>query len=91
VEAQRWRPLRKDQAPSEGTLMAPFNRNPRCIASRRLTRAVTLLTRVSEHLEDASRLTQDRYNSNRLRYLATGLRDLPLTRLASGLEKDGAL
>jgi len=62
------------------------------IASRRLTRAVTLLHRAGRQLDGASRVTPDRYNRDRLHNLATGLRELglPLTRIASRLEKGGA-
>jgi len=63
------------------------------IASRRLTRAVTLLTRAGRQLDAASRSVPDSYNADRLRYFATGLRDLslPLSRAASRLEKAGDL
>ena len=63
------------------------------IASRRLTRAVTLITRAGRQLEHASRVAPDKYNADRLRFLATGLRDLslPLTRIASRLQKGGEL
>jgi hypothetical protein len=59
------------------------------IASRRLTRAVTLLTRAGRQLENVSRATPNKYNADRLRFIATGLRDLslPLSRIASQLEK----
>jgi len=61
-------------------------------ASRRLTRAVTLLGRAGRQLDAASRLAPDNYHADRLRFLATGLRDLslPLSRIASCLEKGGA-
>lgn len=63
------------------------------IASRRLTRAITLLTRAGRQLDTASRLAPDKYNADRLRFLAIGIRDLslPLSRIASRLEKGGAL
>lgn len=63
------------------------------IASRRLTRAVTLLTRAGRQLDDAGRIAPDPHNRQRLHYLATGLRDLtlPLSRIASRLEKGGDL
>jgi hypothetical protein len=62
------------------------------LASRRLTRAVTLLARAGRQLDDASRVAPDRHNRNRLRLLATGLRDLsiPLSKIASYLERGGA-
>ena len=61
-------------------------------ASRRLCRAVTLLFRAGRQLEAASNYTPDKYNSDRLRSLATGLRDLslPLSRIASRFQKGGA-
>jgi hypothetical protein len=63
------------------------------IASRRVTRAITLLNRASRTLESASRSTADRYNRNHLFALASGLRELclPLYRTASRLEKGGEL
>ena len=63
------------------------------IASRRLSRAVTVITRAGRQLEQASRIAPDRYNADRLHFLATGLRDLslPLTRIASRLQKGGEL
>ena len=61
------------------------------IASRRLTRAVTLLSRAGRQLDNASRLAPDKYNADRLLSIASGLRDLslPLSRIASRLEKGG--
>ena len=63
------------------------------IASRRLARAVALLVRAGKQLDHAGRIVPDRYNSDRLRSLATGLRDLslPLSRIASRFEKGGDL
>ena len=63
------------------------------VASRRLTRAVTLLHRAGRQLSEASRTAPDRYNRERLLGLAIGLRDLslPLSRIASGLEKGGEI
>ena len=59
------------------------------LASRRLTRAVTLLSRAGRQLDDASRLAPDRFNADRLHALADGLRSfsVPLYRLASRLER----
>jgi hypothetical protein len=70
---------------------ADYQSHSRRIASHRLTRAITLLTRAGRQLENASRLAPDKYNSDRLRFLATGLRDfsLPLSRIAGRLEKGG--
>ena len=63
------------------------------VASRRLSRAVTLLARAGRQLDGASQAVPDRYNQNRLRLLASGLRDLsiPLSKIASYLERGGAL
>lgn len=60
-------------------------------ASRRLAKAVTLLLRAGKQLDAASRTAPDKYNADRLRFFATGLRDvsLPLYRIASRLEKGG--
>lgn len=62
-------------------------------ASRRVSRAVTLLSSAGRQLDAASRLAADRYNSDRLHVLATGLREfcIPLGRIASRLEKGGGL
>jgi hypothetical protein len=62
-------------------------------ASRRLTRAVTLLFRAGKQLDEASRQAPDTYHADRLHFFATGLRDmsLPLARIASQLEKGGAV
>ena len=59
------------------------------IASRRLTRAVTLLFRAGKQLDAASRIAPDRYDADRLRFFATGVRDvtLPLSKIASCLER----
>jgi hypothetical protein len=61
------------------------------LASRQLTRTVTLLIRAGRQLDNATRLAPDKYNADRLRFFATGLRDitLPLTRIVSRLEKAG--
>jgi hypothetical protein len=63
------------------------------IASRRLTRAVTLLARAGRQLDDASRFVSDRHSRDRLRFLATGLRELslPLSRIASRFENGRGL
>jgi hypothetical protein len=72
-------------------MRADYHRQSHRIASRRLTRAITLLTRAGRQLDYASRLAPDPYNADRLRVLATGLRDLslPLSHIASRLEKGG--
>ena len=66
-----------------------LERNSQRVASRRLARAVTLLSRASRQLDSASRFAPDQYNTDRLRFLAVGLRDLsiPLCKIASRLEK----
>ena len=65
--------------------------NNKCtrVASRRLLRAVTLLFRAGKQLDAASRTAPDRYNADRLKCLASGLREvtLPLHRIASRFEK----
>jgi len=60
-------------------------------ASRQLTKAVILLFRAGKQLDAASRTSPDRYHADRLRFFASGLRDLslPLSRIASRLEKGG--
>lgn len=60
-------------------------------ASRRLTRALTLLRRAGRQLDNASQTAPDHYNRDRLHSLALGLRELslPLSRIASRLEKGG--
>jgi len=75
--------------PSVDRNLKPLNLTSPRIASRRLTRAVTLLSRAGRQLDAASRLAPDKYHADRLRFLATGLRDLslPLVRIASRLEK----
>ena len=57
-------------------------------ASRRLARAIALLSRAGKQLDEASRTAPDRYHANRLRFVATGLRNvtIPLYRI---LEKGG--
>lgn len=62
-------------------------------ASRRLSRAITLLATAGQQLDTASRLAPDKYNADRLHFLAAGLREfcLPLSRIASRLEKGGEL
>jgi hypothetical protein len=68
---------------------SPFSRS---IASRKLSKAVTLLNRAGQQLDVASRNAPDRYNADRLRIFAAGLRNvaMPLSRLANRLEKGGA-
>jgi len=68
-----------------------LERNSKRIASRRLTRAVTLLTRAGRQLYCASQAAPDRFNREKLHFLADGLRELslPLSRIASRLEKGG--
>ena len=54
---------------------------------------MTLLTRAGRQLESASQAAPDRFNRDRLYFLATGLRELslPLARIASRLQKRGDL
>ena len=67
---------------------APISRR---LASRRLTRAITFLTRAGRQLENASRIAPDKYNRDRLQFLAIGLRNLsvPLSKIASLLQHGG--
>jgi hypothetical protein len=70
-----------------------FNHFSNRVASRRLTRGVTLITRAGRALDGASQAASDRFHRDRLRVFATGLREvsLPLSRVASILEKGGEL
>ena len=72
-------------------MQADYHSRSLRVASRRLTRAVTLLGRAGRQLDDASRVVPDPFNRERLHYFAVGLRDisLPLSRIASRLEKGG--
>jgi hypothetical protein len=69
--------------------MAKLDTTSNHIASRRLTRAVTLLIRAGRQLESASQAAPDRFHRKRLHFFADGLRELslPLSRIASRLEK----
>jgi hypothetical protein len=60
-------------------------------ASRRLTRAVSLLARAGRQLYCASQAAPDRFHRDRLHFFADGLRELslPLSRIASRLERGG--
>jgi hypothetical protein len=71
--------------------MAELHTSSDRLATRRLSKAVTLLFRAGKQLEAASRMSADRYHSDRLQFFATGLRDvtLPLHRIASRLQKGG--
>lgn len=68
-----------------------LDNNSARFATRRLSKAVTLLFRAGKQLEAASRAAPDKYSADRLRFFATGLRDvtLPLHQIASRLEKGG--
>jgi len=59
------------------------------IASRRVARAIILLSRAGEQLQAASQTTPDRYSCDRLRFLATGIRELsiPLSKIATCFEE----
>jgi len=71
--------------------MGTVHNNSSRVASRRLSKAVTLLFRAGKQLDAASRTAPDKYNADRLRFFATGVREvtLPLHRIASRLEKAG--
>jgi hypothetical protein len=73
--------------------MVPLNRTSNRTASRRLVRAVTLLNRAGRQLDSASHAAPDHFHRDRLRFFATGLRELslPLSRVASILEKGGEI
>lgn len=73
--------------------MTPLELTSNRAASRRLARAVTLLNRAGRQLDGASHASTDRFHRDRLRFFATGLREfsLPLSRIASVLEKGGEL
>jgi hypothetical protein len=73
-------------------MQAGLDRSSHRIASRRVNRAAMLLSRAGRELDTASRLA-DRYHSDRLHVLATGLRELslPISKIASRLERGGAL
>jgi hypothetical protein len=77
--------------PSERVSMATLDTTSNRVASRRLSKAVTLLFRAGKQLEAASRTAPDKYHADHLRFIATGLRGvtLPLYRIASRLEKGG--
>jgi hypothetical protein len=62
------------------------------IASRRVLRAVTLLTRAGRQLDSPSKAAPDRYNRERLRFFVAGFRDLAnsFSLIASQLERGGA-
>ncbi len=59
------------------------------IASCRLNRAVSLLSRAGRQLDDASRFAPSKFHRDRLYVFASGLRDLaiPLARIASHLQR----
>lgn len=71
--------------------MVPLDPTSNRTASRRLVRALTLLNRAGRQLDGASHAAPDRFHRDRLRFFATGLRELslPLWRVASILEKGG--
>lgn len=61
----------------------------RRIASRHVAKAVILLSRAGQQLQAASQTIADNYSCDRLRFFATGVRDvaLPLSKIASCLER----
>lgn len=71
--------------------MVPLDPTSSRTASRRLMRALTLLNRAGRQLDGASYAAPDRFHRDRLRFFATGLRELslPLWRVASIFEKGG--
>jgi hypothetical protein len=66
-----------------------FRTSSHRIASRHIAKAVILLSRAGQQLQAASQTTADKYSCDRLRFFATGVRDvaLPLSRIASCLER----
>ena len=68
---------------------APTSRR---VASRRVARALPYIAYAAQQLFRASQAAPDRFNRDRLHVLADGLRrlTLPLSRIASRLEKGGA-
>jgi hypothetical protein len=73
--------------------MNRFDHTSNRTTSRKLVRAVTLLTRAGEQLSAASQSSPDRYHRNKFHRLALGLREfsIPLSRIASLLERGGDL
>ncbi len=86
--SKKWRPGENRNAIWSKNLN-PLNDNSSRTASRRLTRALTLLHRASRQLESASQSVPDRYNKAHLFNLSVGLREIciPLYRAASRLER----
>jgi hypothetical protein len=72
--------------------MTRLESNSNRIASRRVLRAVTLLTRAGHQLDSASKTAPDRHNRDRLRFFVTGFRDLAasFSKIASQLERGEA-
>ena len=73
-------------------MRADYHLHSRRIASRRVLRAVVLLTRASRQLDSASKAAPDRHNRDRLRFFVAGFRDLAssFSRIASQLERGEA-
>ena len=74
--------------PSTSNMQTVHNNSSR-VASRRVGRALTLLSRASRQLDSASHSAPDQYHQQRLHGLVVGLRDLclPLSKIASHLER----
>lgn len=66
-----------------------LNPNRTNFASHKVSQAVVLLSRAGKQLDAACETAPDRYNADRLRSLASGLREVtvPLVKIASRLQK----
>lgn len=71
--------------------MKPLDRSSSLAASRKLARAVSLLSLAGEQLAAARHSSLDRYHRKKLHNFSIGLRELslPLSRIASRLERGG--
>lgn len=70
-----------------------FTSIPARNATRRINRVQRLLAHAGKHLYAASKAAPDKYNADRLRSLAEGLRQLciPLSIIAGRFQKGGEL
>jgi hypothetical protein len=68
-----------------------FNPISNRVASRRITRAANHLRQAEQQMAAASHASPDRFNRDRLRNFAVGLRNLngPLARIANSLARGG--
>lgn len=66
-----------------------LNLTSRRTASRRVLRAIKLLTRAGKQLDFASKSAPDKHNRDRLRFFVIGFRDLAnsFSKIASQLER----